>query len=350
MSAPFARLAARRTLPRALVLATLISGLLAVTTLRTSQTPFESGLDPGATARAGAWTLMAIALGPWLVFRAAATVARWRRGEIDWLASTPASRLQLMVSAWFGTFAASLAVVAVVATVAELTVPVDRSTFALRTRLETPERAVIDGSNTLRWSSAVPEVRPGSKLRLQLAFVPIEVFADVEWSATRGSERTEVRQRVFSRCALDVDAPSGSGEVTFELARVEGGGIVLFDEPGLAVLEPGASSRASSTALALHCALVLAAWSALALGFGAWMRPTIAFASLAALSFATFVIELDALAAFLPWIELAKAFDSSSRGVVPAWPTWSAYGSTIALVATGLALACAGTRRWRIQP
>ena len=70
--------------------------------------------------RQGVWSVFLLVLGPLLVIKSAATVAFWRRGEVDWLASAPVSRTKVVLSTWCGKAAAAALVLAIGAISAEL--------------------------------------------------------------------------------------------------------------------------------------------------------------------------------------------------------------------------------------
>jgi len=153
-----------------------------------------------------------------------------------------------------------------------------------------------------------------------------------------------VERRIGGRTSCEIELPPGAGPVVLRLERLgPGAGVALVGD--VAATASAASERLASVAVALRCWLALCAWSALALGLGAWFSAPTAAAGTLAIAVATWMAE--SAPAWLPGRDLGAALVAVGEGLVPAWPTLPALGAAAACVVLGLGLGAAGLRRWR---
>lgn len=347
MSSALAALSLRRALPRRFLILAIAIAAAIVATAR------PTGLgEGGALRREGAWAVLAITLLPFVVHRAACAIPRWRAGEIDWLAKSPAPRAAVIAAAACGIATGVIAVLVGIAAVAELSAwsaGGDRSDPQRRissSRLEGP--CVLDGREPARWTVERP--RGARRARVELAYVPLDVFADVEMAVRdpRSGERRSTVARVTARTSIAVDAPADvdSAQIELELRRLGGGGIALLAEARVDWLGPAPSARLASLSLFAHAALAALAAAAIAFGLGSWMGPMLATGSTVSLALLGALVGPRA-AALWPTMAFVEALDIAGRGVVPEAPGAATALASAAAAAAGLALAWLGTRRWR---
>jgi hypothetical protein len=349
-----ASLSLRRSLPWPLI---ALAGLVALILARGAAAlapvlPVGGGVER-ALAREGMWTGMLAVLLPLFVLRQAGTLARWRRGEADWLAC--ARHGQVLVSAWSGAFAGGLLVLLFAALCAELTAGSGRAGLRIEAQLPAPRVVLVGGRGAQRWrvEGADGELGQGSLLRARVVLVAGAPAAEVRFSARRAEAdgaTTTVRRRISGRGSVLLDVPSGSGPLELELEREEPAAIVALEGDGVELVRPVASERAASAAILARAALALAAWLALALGLGAWLSSPTAALFLLALALPVWLAAGDphaALRGAWPWSGLPEAIEVAGQGFAPPLPTARALATTVLAVAAGLGLARAGLRDWR---
>ncbi len=348
---PLTWLAARRGLPPA---AALLGAVYLAALALVDWAPELARMaaeDParlaGALSRQGVWAGAALLLLPLLVVHFAGTVHRWRRGEVDWLASSPARPLSILVATWSGALLAGTAALAAAALAAEATAGADRGGVRLAGVVETPRVTLAPGD-----SRASPLVRPpgplpeGSVLAAELTAVAISEAVRVSLRASRpGAEGAGelVEAWLKRRTRLEVPAPTGPGEVQLDLEL--SGPVPHCALTRLELLTPTASERAAGAALFGRAWIALAAWLALALGLGAWTSPATAGLAIAG-SWLIAALRPEPIA-WLPGADLARALGVVGDGVVPARIGWEPWLGAAVLALVGLGLARWNLHSWR---
>jgi hypothetical protein len=311
---------------------------------------WAADLVPGALARRGVWTLLLIALAPFFVHAAAGTVARWRRGEIEWLASSGIGRGAALASTALGLAAGSVAAAIALALAAEAAAESGGRGWRCVGVARTPQVVLHDGAATAAWTTGRPRVArvEGARLRIGVRRIAGAPAADVRLSAGAAAVASA---RAVERAALELEAPGAANVLDLELTLATPGAIVALDGEGLLWLAPVASDRAASLDLALRVACALTACCALALGLGAWTNPMLAMlATLTALVPAWFGRGAAFESAWWPWAGLPRAIELAGRGLAPSGPPIETVAGTIATLGVGLALALAEPGAWRRRP
>lgn len=350
MNAHLFALAFRRSLPPGLLVFALAVLLLAggvqtsagIEALGVTSEDAARGL-----ARQGVWIGASLLLLPVLVFRAAGTVAAWRRGEIDWLAASAAGRATLLASTWSGTALGGTLLIAAIGLAAELTTGAGSATARLVERRAVP-RVLLDQSGA-RTPWTYEDLPAAGEVRVNVFLVTGGPSADVRMTVERAAgerQRTEVLARVAGRTELRAPIPDGDGPVEVALERVGAGAVVALDPRGLDVLATSAREWHASVALFVSGGLALAAWLALGLGLGAWISSPSAAAVVASVTLLTWSRGIPGL----PWSHLPDSFGLVGQRLVPATSLATAAPATLALVLAGLAIGCAGLRTWRQTP
>ncbi len=291
-----------------------------------------------ATRRADAWTGLGLCALPAALFASAAFGRRWRAGDRLWLGTRPLSRAAIATSAWLGSWAGAAALAAGVALVAEVAAGEAASAPRVLRQVPAPRALLVEGDERAAWSVSDPagELAPGRLLRLTLATAPGSgPAARVRFRCARGDQSSESEALVHGRMTIDVALPRAASEdVVLTLERLGPGCAVILSPDSLALLDPSANARRASAELFLRAALFLGAWTALAQGFGAWMRPSAALALALALALPAW--SLGRATPFLPGCDLPTALGEASMGLVPR-------ALALAPALAGLALfACAG--------
>ena len=354
MNPELARLALRRHLPPGFVLSMLALAVLAATTrwgpppdvLRDLLGEPDPARVERALARQGVWTTLLLALAPFVVLRSAGFVATWRRGEADWIASSPTGRLPALLSVWIGGTAAALLGVLAAAGVAEVSAGGGPPGLEVAERVDPPGAVLLEPGRE-EWTLGSRDAgQPGAVLRVRLILVAGGPAADVRLTVARGEEIGETARRIASRAELRVPIPPGAGpaRAVFELAEPET--IVAIESAE--VLRPTASERLVSLRIGLCAGLALAAWLALALGLGAWVSPGSATLGVLAVAAAGW----SGLTAIpLPGSDLPALIQRAGEGVVPSGSLlppglFPAAGAVL----LGLGLGVLGLRSWRSPP
>jgi len=351
-----ARLALRRVAPRTRVLTCALLGAWIASRdwapRAWSAVALEPALDPALArglAREAAWRAGTVLLLPLAAWQGARIFARWRGGEGNYLAASPAAPSALVVSSLAGMlFGIGLLVVAGGAAV-ELALGLPRGP-ALR----------------LAWSRSAsdpPRVEPGGRLEVRLAAPPLvgEGRVRARLRPTFGASPTTVVDLsvrpaegdgtragavlegapLVAPTWLEVPAPPAAGALIWSLHDVGEGPLALEGEGTFEVWEPVRYELAAAGAMVPALWLALAAVAALAFGFAAWVTPPTAAAGSGAALLATL-----SLPAVSPAAGLGVAFEHLALGRVPALPppaAWLACGAALGL---SLLLARGGARGW----
>lgn len=331
--------------------------LLVVLVLAPWSTPDIVTIEPRAAAvarglqRQGIWTGALLFLVPALVWRAAGTLARWRRGDADWLGSRPTGKLAALVSTWAGTVAAGALLLAAVALFIELDVDGDAATFAYAgtSGLADVRRIEPGTARTFRMPDPGARAPAGSRVRARVTVTvgagPTTVARlTVRRTAGDGGEQTTTA-RVVARTWIEVELPPGPGALELELASEGAGALAVLAPDSFQLWIPGGDERRASLTIFIRSALGLAAGLALAMGFGAWVSPVTAGLG-ALLLWPALAIPLGA-PGWLPAARLARALAFVGEGRLPEALDPRALLGLLACVGTGLALALPGLRSWR---
>ena len=349
MNLDLARLALRRHFTPGLGICALALALLAATAHwgppAGAVRELLDQVDPDgverALARQGVWAVLSVFLAPFLVLRSAGAISTWRRGEVDWISSSPASPARVLLSTWIGACLAAGLAVLLSAVAAELAAGSGPAGMALVDRSEAP-RAVLSVPGARSWTLESHALnRPGATVRVHVLLVAGGPAADVRLLVTRGGGVGEQSRRMSGRTELRVVAPAGEGPVEVRLELLEPDAIVALDASAVDVLAPVASERTASGRLGLHTWLALCAWLALALGLGAWVStPT---AALAVLALAT--ASWSGLTGLpFPGHDLPAAYALVGERLAPPGPSAADVAGLALVAAAGLGLALAGFR------
>jgi len=340
------RLSFRRTLPLPLFVAfVILVGFAATRSWVPAATTF---LDDGAAAgraddfrRQALWLVFALLALPALVVGAAAVGSLWRQRDADWLGWRPISRTGVLGSAWLGILSTATLLVTLTALVAEATPGPAPAAWRFARVLEHDALALHPGEQqkSLRLE-ALPD---GTRLRIEVTVAPGSGPVATIRATLGDSSQTA---SVFGRRTLELTATDGARELVFE--RSGEGAVLVLPSRSIDVIEPAASMHLASWELAWRMLLALAAWSAVALALGTWMRTAYAAgvtASLALLS-TRWLAELS----FLPGADLARAWRLIGEGLLPPAVAWPQVACVLLVVALGLTVARRGLERGRSLP
>jgi hypothetical protein len=335
--------------------------------------------------RQGIWSGACIALIPFLVLRSASTVSAWRRGEVDWLGSRAATRTTVLAWTWLGAFAAAAIVVAAIALTAEARIANATPGFRYAGELGPPGSGWVEGRRALEWQCADPGARaaPGTRMRLALvlavgsapgAEIVLEAHraprtnasvrdgaagasargkaagASVAVEAAGASAPTHARavQRIGTRGAIEIELPRGDGDLAFSLSCAHDGERAYALSTRGELWTPVASDRAAGVALFARACSAVAAWTALAIGLGAWMHAASATLFLLALMLPAWMATDPP--SFVPGGDLFAALAIVGEGRVPPALDPRVLLTSAAAVAVGLALARWSLASWRREP
>lgn len=357
LNLPLARLAARRALAPIVIAIAAAAVLLA---LRGDWGGGSEGLaaESGggavalarASAREGVLSIAILAVVPLLALRAARIVADWRKGEGDWLGSRSASRWTVLASTWLGTWAGGAALIAVACLAIELGIGSNGSTLRRAGEIALPPAAWITSEAPSAWTAREDESRwpEGSRARVELGFgAGSGASAEIRFRARRGEGAERLSSaRIAARGSVEVEIPAGSGPLELEIACARAGARAFVVSDVVEVWEPGASEASASLEILVRVALALLAWSALAIGFGAWVSPPTAALALFAAWIPAFLA--DRPPAWMPAADLWSALEIAGAGRVPHAIAPGSIAVAIALAAIGLRIGAAGLRSWRI--
>jgi len=311
--------------------------------------------DAGALARglerAGTWIVIALAIVPLLVARAARVVPTFRAGEGDWIGSRSLGRPAIAVSMLLGTWAGAAALLLATFAAIEIRAGSPVASFARAGSIPLPAARWIEPGSPLVVAIEDPGGRlpAGSRVRAELAFGTGSGSAsEVVLRASRPASERTASIRLATRGTVEVELPSGPGDLRLEIACPREGSRCFAVSEELELWVPCASDRAAGAQILVRLLAASLAWIGLALGLGAWMSaPSAALLVLAGWIAAWLG---DATPAWLPGGDLWSAFDTVGAGRVPEAPDVRTHAVAIASAALGTLLAIVGTRRWRSAP
>jgi hypothetical protein len=296
--------------------------------------------------REGVWTIFSISILPLLVFRAGRSVSVWRSGESEWLASRSVGRGAILVSTWIGTWAGGAALLALACLAVELRAGAAGPSLRRGPDLALPSSARIDARGPLAWTVPDPAPDAGARARVEIGFVSGAGSAgEIVFRAKRDRDDRVGRAHISSHGSIEVELPPGTGAIGFELSCASPAttAVVLSDAVELWI--PGASDRAAGVEILIRILLALAVWTALALGLGAWVSPSIAALAILAAWIPAWLA--DVAPAWLPGADLWSALSIAGSGRVPAALDPRAFAAGVLLALFGLVVAAAGLRNGR---
>ncbi len=254
--APLARLAFARGLPLAgiTVIATGLALLRWREETRAAELlalPAGAALDAAGAARETLWTACALFLVPWSALRCARQFARWRRGELDFLAPRAAPRAGLVAAVCAGHVAACAVLVATVAFACE----VGRSrtpTVRAADAVPLPSTGWITGRAPYEARLDARALAPGARLEVELvlgagAGPATEVVLAL---AREGGARSEHRERLGARGRIEAEVPEGNGALVLSLALTDPEARVFLGAETARAWTPADDARAASVELA----------------------------------------------------------------------------------------------------
>ena len=351
VSLPLALLSLRRVLPPAAVLILLLAGW-AVARGRWDPPQalvplLETGVGMGgasALARQGVWTALLALAAPLLVFRSAAVVPAWRRGEVHWLAASPATRLELYASTWLGLALACLMAISIISLSAEAAAGRADAGWQRARALPVPD-VVLAPLAARATFTLDPGTSRGALLRVHVQRLSGAPGGEVRLSLARGSASARASAMLAGATSLTLPLPAGDGPLTATL-ECDGEAAVALDG-AVEVLVPVGSERRASFVLALRASLALWVACALALGLGACVSAP----SAAMLVLSTALLTwLRGTVLPVPWADLPFALATVGEGIAPDWPGALPWTATLLLVALGALFFTHGLRGWRRAP
>ncbi len=344
----------RRALP--LAAAVLFAALAALVATRSWSPPAALPLEPDALgdlaalerahARQGVWAVLLCVALPFSAWRAAALARGWYRDGADWLASRAPGAAHAWSAGVAGSALAAASLVTLSAAAAELAAGGSAPAHRWSRSLPVPPAMLHPGDASVSWGWKEGVLPPGAAVRVSLGVgLGSGPAVDVRLSLERAGVVAERARRIASRTPLVVPVPPGAGPVWCELARESDGALVLLRDDAAELLAPARSERLTSWVLAAHALLFAAAWCALAVGLGAWLRPSTCVFLLASLWLPAWLG--DAHPAVWPGGELPRALALVGEGLVPPGPAPAAWAGLAVAAAAGLAAAAPALRRAR---
>jgi hypothetical protein len=303
-----------------------------------------------AARRSTAWIVFGCLFVPILFHAAADTGRRWAAGDRDWIGARAVSHACFAASTWLGLWLFGALAAAAVAGLGELAAGGDGPSARRLASLSAPSAILVTADARAAWvlEDGAGALRPGRRLQAELLATPgAGPTAPVAFTCRRrsGGETSRVEGIVSGRTRLELPLPEGGGDVELVLERRGPGCGVAILADSLALFEPVPSERAGSLALLLRVLVWLGAWSAVALGLGAWMRPMAAAALTLALQLPTWSADADGAARLFPGVRLGRALDLVGAGRVPVAPGATELLGLVLLAALGCALAVSGLAR-----
>ncbi|MFN0008157.1 MAG: hypothetical protein ACKVXR_09640 [Planctomycetota bacterium] len=317
-------------------------------TLEATAGSADAGALARGWAREGTWILVALAIAPLLVSRAARIVPAWRAGEGDWIGSRAVGRLSAVASTLLGTWAAAAILLLVSFASIELRAGDALPSFTPAGSIALPAARWIETRAPLVVTVEDPgeDFPSGSRARVDLAFGSGSGSAsEVVMRASRGTERRSAAFHLSSRGTVEVELPPGRGNLAIEIACPRAGTRAYTVSDEVEIWVPCESDRAAGTRILERLLAASLAWIALAVGLAAWMSaPSAALLVLAAWMAAWLG---DATPSWLPGGDLWAALDTVGSGRVPATPDPRSHAVALAIAALGVLLGVLGTKRWR---
>lgn len=311
----------------------------------------DSGPPAAALVRQDVWALFGLLGAPLFLVRAASFARIWTRSDSEWLGSRPISRLRVVLVLLLGAWAGALALAAIAALFSELALPRETAGVRFVRTLETPSAVLVEGDPPLSWIQEdlrLDELASGARLILRPTVAPGSgpaVTVRVEVSSPAGV-LAFAEERIHGPSAIELGLPTGAhGPASLSIGRAGPGAVLLVPGRSVDLVCASSSARLASLGIGLRVALALGAWTALAAGLGAWMRPGIASCLVVACLLQTWV--LGGGRTFLPGGDLAVTWQLVGRGLVPPAPDLAVLAIDLVGALVGLALLHRGLRERR---
>lgn len=279
---------------------------------------------------------------PIVLLHAARLPSRWRGVESGWIASRPNGRMRVVCSAWLGTWFGATLLVGVVFVGAELGAGKTSAATAWKHAGEFvgPARGIVPAAG-VHWT--LDEGEAGRLARIQVALAPGEApFADARFTAQRGEHETHTEATLIARGELELELPSGTGPIEFELTRIGTGATLVVRDSRIDFFSPATSRFDASASIFAHAVLTLGALIAVALGLGSWLGTGYAFALLLS-AWLGFWFQPGG-ASWLPGNALPGILAELHTGRAPLPPTLTAWLGALGCTAWGYWL-CRGRVR-----
>ena len=307
-----------------------------------------------AQLRQASWVLLACLGAPILILRSANMARYWRTQDADWFGPLPVSRWRWVRGCILGMFGAALLLTSITAILTESAVQGDAPSGRFERTLSNPGFSLLEGDAPRQWiqSDLLLEQTPKNA---QLIFRPsissgAGPSVEVGFQVLHGQESIEqgkaTKALIFGPARVRVNLPDdAAGPARLSMWREPEGAPALLPRNHVDLILPLSSEHWISAELGLRALLFLVAWSVLAAGLGAWMRPNLA----AGLCLASIGLswwggqELH----MLPGAAGAIAWSHVGQGWAPgalATQTW--FGAAV-MLALGLLLLRAGIQRGR---
>ncbi|QDU85616.1 hypothetical protein Pla163_27480 [Planctomycetes bacterium Pla163] len=291
-----------------------------------------------------------------------AHAGRLREEEADGLAQTPVARGTTAFATWCGGGAALVLALLCASTAAWAGgARVGAEHVALRQITSAPLN-LLGETDARSLSVAGEELRGATRLRARLVTLPDRgpvVYASFRVDRTRyegaavngvalhddpATRRTE--GTVWANRTLEVDLPSGTGDVRVTLARLGTGAGLTLERDGLTALGPVRTGLDAELALAFAAASALLAAAALVLA----LRPYLSTAFSVAIAASIWLGALSGAPALAAWpgADLGRRLELVGTGVAPRLvddPTTLAVAAAIVLVSLVVAARAPRTAR-----
>jgi len=323
------------------LLALLAAGFLAYRDGDASALADASGIRPEPELAGrwieSTWTAFLVLVVPCIVFRAASLRTR---GEVGWVSVSRTGIAQSELSRAIGATTAIALILACFSAFVAFGPAHAGPVHGFVASAPGPDTALVEHGAPLAWSTNIAEdvglyasidvslsitAGAGGEVRLRarrrVDSASPRGVSDAGSASTHGDSVSgfqsvnEGSARVLPRGRVEVEIPRGSGLVEFELFLPETGarGFVTSEHVELWRVVPAGSARER---LATRVAIAVLAWSLLAFGLGAWLRPWLASGVVAAYALA---IQLsDSAPRTFPGAKLAENLTIAAEGRAPA--------------------------------
>jgi len=272
------------------------------------------------------WTAFLVLVVPCIVFRAASLRTR---GEVGWVSVSRTGIAQSELSRAIGATTAIALILACFSAFVAFGPAHANPVHGFVANAPGPDTALVEHGAPLAWSTNIGEdvgLYASIDISLSIAAgaggeVRLRARRRVDSASPRGvsdagsASVNEGSARVLPRGRVEVEIPRGSGVVEFELFLPEPGarGFVTSEHVELWRVVPAGSARVR---VATRIAIAVLAWSLLAFGLGAWLRPWLASGVVAAYALA---IQLsDSAPRTFPGAKLAENLAIAADGRAPA--------------------------------
>lgn len=281
-------LEARRALGGGGILALLLAGL-ALGLRGTAPIPGAGTVEAtsaASLARHASWALLASLTFLVLWLRAAKWPGQWQTRDANFLGTRGLGLTGILIATWLGRSAAAAAALLWIAVAAETAARGDAPRDRVLRKLNSPSVALLEGGAQRTWTSTPSELGTHQQASVLLGISTgpgLGPTTEVSFEAQRGEHTTQTRALLYGRHHIQLELPAGSGPIQWRLARLQGGGVPIVDGESFWLMERTNSKFDAPLALWLRAFLCAAAWTAMAMALGSFMRASTALASILAL-------------------------------------------------------------------